>query len=74
MTIREYFYNNEMTTEEFEARAEEENNLWNALEMVGVEDVDKMLEQWCIEHNIDINAEEDGIKITTLWLGDMCED
>lgn len=74
MTIREYFYNDKMTVEEFEAKMEEENDLWNALEMLDEEEAGEMFEQWCIEHDVDIDAEEKGIKVVTLWMWDMCGD
>ena len=74
MTIREYFYNKEMTIEEYEAKMTEEVELWEALDTVDIEGYDTMLEEWCIAHNVDIEAEENGIKVVTLWAWDMCGD
>ena len=74
MTIREYFYNKEMTIEEYEAKMTEEVELWKALEALDIEGYDMMLEEWCIAHNVDIEAEENGIKVVTLWAWDICGD
>lgn len=70
-TIREYFYSPEMTVEEYDAKIEEEDALWKAIE----EDEDFDLEAWAQSHNVDLEARDDqtGELVFTLWAWDMDE-
>lgn len=68
-TIREYFYSPEMTAEEFDAKIEEEDALWKAIE----ENEDFDLEGWAQSHGVDLEARDDqtGELVFTLWAWDM---
>lgn len=71
MTIREYFYSPEMTVEEFDAKAEEEYALWEAIE----KDENFDLEGWAQSHGVNLEARDDqtGELVFTLWAWDMDE-
>lgn len=66
MNIYEYFYNEDMTVEELEARMREEVELYES---------EEDLEGWCVAHGVDFYAEnEDGVRYVALWCWDMGED
>ena len=69
MTIREYFYTDTMTEEEFLLRMEEAVELYELYEDDAID-----LEQWCEEHGVDFYAVDarTGETEITLWVWDMC--
>lgn len=69
MTIREYF--DRMIAEDYELEeiAEMEQTMLHCME----EDFDDF-SMWAIENGIDLDAEEDGELVLTLWAWDVCGD
>lgn len=69
MTIREYF--DRMIAEDYELEevAELEQTAFHCME----DDYDDF-SMWAIENGIDLNAEEDGELVLTLWAWDVCGD
>ncbi len=69
MTIREYF--DRMIAEDYELEeiAELEAVAFRTME----EDFDDFT-MWAIENGIDLDAEEDGELVLTLWAWDVCGD
>lgn len=69
MTIREYF--DRMIAEDYELEeiAELEQTAFRCME----DDYDDF-SMWAIENGIDLDAEEDGELVLTLWAWDVCGD
>lgn len=69
MTIREYF--DRMIEEgcELEEIGEMEQTIFHCME----EDFDDF-SMWALENGIDLDAEEDGTLVLTLWSWDVCGD
>lgn len=69
MTIREYF--DRMIAEDYELEeiAELEETAFHCME----DDFDDFT-MWAIENGIDLDAEEDGELVLTLWAWDVCGD
>lgn len=69
MTIREYF--DRMISEDYDLEevAELEQTTFRCME----EDYDDFA-MWAIENGIDLDAEEDGELVLTLWAWDVCGD
>ena len=69
MTIREYFDRMIAENYELEEIAELEETAFHCME----DDFDDFT-MWAIENGIDLDAEEDGELVLTLWAWDVCGD
>ena len=69
MTIREYFDHMIAEGYELEEVAELEQTIFHCME----DDFDDFT-MWAIENGIDLDAEEDGERVLTLWASDVCGD
>lgn len=69
MTIREYFDRLIAEDYDLEEVAELEQTTFRCME----EDYDDFA-MWAIENGIDLDAEEDGELVLTLWAWDVCGD
>lgn len=69
MTIREYFDRLIAEDYDLEEVAELEQTAFHCME----DDFDDFT-MWAIENGIDLDAEEDGERVLTLWAWDVCGD
>ena len=69
MTIREYFDRLISADYDLEEIADLEQTAFHTME----DDFDDFT-MWAVENGIDLDAEEDGIPVLTLWAWDVCGD